>query len=65
MKTPNPGSDDAISNGCRCPVIDNARGRGYMGQPDFFVLSADCPMHWPTREKDPKPKTTNRKEKKT
>ena len=27
----NPGSDDAIAAGCTCPVMDNGRGRGYLG----------------------------------
>jgi hypothetical protein len=36
-----------------------------MGQPDIFVLSADCPLHWPPKEKEPKTKTINRKGKKT
>lgn len=41
----NPGTDEAIKAGCRCPVIDNGRGRGWMGQPGIFVFSADCPVH--------------------
>jgi hypothetical protein len=65
MNHPNPGSDEAVARGCRCPVIDNGRGRGYMGQADIFVLSADCPLHWPPKEKEPKTKTINRKGKKT
>jgi hypothetical protein len=65
MNHPNPGSDEAVARGCRCPVIDNGRGRGYMGQPDIFVLSADCPLHWPPKEKEPKTKTIDRKGKKT
>lgn len=42
---PNPGSREATESGCTCAVLDNARGRGYMGQPGIFVISADCPMH--------------------
>lgn len=42
---PNPGSDEAIAKGCKCPVLDNAHGRGYLGKPGIFVLSADCPLH--------------------
>lgn len=42
---PNPGSEAAIKAGCKCPVIDNGRGRGYMGQPGIFVYSGDCELH--------------------
>jgi hypothetical protein len=47
----NPGSDEAIEQGCTCPVLDNAHGRGYLGgmrSPEgnpLFVMSADCPLH--------------------
>lgn len=44
--TPNPGSDEAIEHGCRCPVLDNSHGDGYMGT-DKFVIAADCPIHTP------------------
>lgn len=49
--TPNPGSPDAVSRDCTCPVIDNARGRGWMGGAQdrdgnvMFVFNAGCPMH--------------------
>lgn len=42
---PNPGSDEAGKAGCRCPILDNEHGRGYMGQPGLFVMSFDCPLH--------------------
>ena len=45
-KAPNPGSDDAIEQGCRCPVMDNAHGHGYLGVAGTFVYSASCEMHW-------------------
>jgi len=41
----NPGSDEAIDNGCTCPVLDNGHGRGYMGVEGKFVISFDCPLH--------------------
>lgn len=49
-KTPNPGSDEAVLNGCTCAVLDNAHGRGsgYKdddGNPTFWI-TADCPLHW-------------------
>ena len=45
----NPGSDQAIKDGCKCPVMDNSygRGSGYVddeGNPQFWI-SADCPLH--------------------
>lgn len=42
---PNPGSDEALSQGCRCPVLDNAHGRGYMGVKGDFAKREDCPLH--------------------
>lgn len=50
---PNPGSDEAIAAGCRCPILDNGRGRGYgilNGVPQF-VFNMDCPLHGATSEK--------------
>ena len=43
--TPNPGSDEAVAHGCTCPVMDNARGKGWMCQEGIFWRSADCPLH--------------------
>jgi len=58
MKKPNPGSDEAIKQGCVCPVLDNAHGRGWMGgvkDPDtggvVFVYRVDCPLHKPEIKK--------------
>ena len=42
---PSPGSDAAIQQGCTCPVMDNAHGRGYMGVSGVYVYSGDCPLH--------------------
>lgn len=39
-----PGSDEAIDEGCTCPVLDNSHGEGYMGT-DRYVVSFDCPIH--------------------
>ena len=44
-KTPDPGSSEALDLGCRCPVLDNAHGIGYMGVPGRWVYSSDCPLH--------------------
>lgn len=43
-ETPPPGSDEALEQGCACPVLDNAHGAGYMGT-DRYVISMDCPLH--------------------
>ena len=41
----NPGSESAGIKGCTCPVLDNSHGRGYLCQPDVFVIREDCPLH--------------------
>lgn len=46
----NPGSPEAVKNGCTCPVLDNSHGKGYMGQvgrdgKPIFIISATCPIH--------------------
>lgn len=47
-----PGSSDAQEAGCLCPVMDNARGRGYMGGAKdpatgktVYVMTDECPLH--------------------
>lgn len=49
---PNPGSDEARALGCRCPVIDNAHGRGlpYPDGPSFWI-NAECALHGVPSEK--------------
>jgi len=44
---PLPGSDEAITMGCTCPVLDNCHGAGfpYAGQAQCFYISGDCPIH--------------------
>jgi hypothetical protein len=43
---PNPGSDDAVAQGCKCPVMDNCRGAGIPTSGGVcFYYSDDCPMH--------------------
>lgn len=51
-ETPPPGSDAALDLGCRCPVLDNAHGKGYLGGAKdketgetLYVITADCPLH--------------------
>lgn len=47
--TAKPGSPEAVSLGCRCPVMDNAHGKG-SGQTDengrpLYWISRQCPLH--------------------
>ena len=48
---PKPGSPEARLEGCKCPVIDNAHGKGYMGGvkddkgETMYVINGACPMH--------------------
>lgn len=39
-----PGSKEAVTRGCMCPILDNSHGKGYMGT-DKYVIGADCPLH--------------------
>lgn len=47
-----PGSEVAIAAGCICPVMDNAHGAGYLGQPGIFVYDCRCPVHRPSEGSD-------------
>lgn len=50
--TPPPGSEEAVELGCLCPVLDNARGVGYLGVPGRWVVRADCPVHGGKKSED-------------
>jgi hypothetical protein len=45
---PNPGSREALDQGCKCPVYDNSHGQG-IGKDEsgeeMFWINADCPLH--------------------
>ena len=45
---PNPGSAEAIAQGCKCPVLDNGHGKGcgreIDGKPVFWI-NGECPVH--------------------
>jgi len=45
-KVPNPGSDEAIEQGCSCPVLDNHHGKGmpFPGGPQFRITEG-CSLH--------------------
>lgn len=46
-ETPKPGSPEAVAMSCSCPILDNAHGKGYMGQPGIYVYTEGCPVHDP------------------
>lgn len=46
QNTPKPGSPDAISSGCLCPIIDNHHGEGFeRGGKRLWWTQSDCPLH--------------------
>lgn len=55
MDQPNPGSDQALDQGCICPVLDNCHGRfapfpattAADGRelPEAWYIHAECSMH--------------------
>ena len=46
QQKPNPGSDEAIKQGCRCAVLDNRHGKGAFDFPDGqFWINEECPIH--------------------
>jgi hypothetical protein len=58
--TPNPGSEDALRLGCRCPVMDNNHGKwppfpADEGRPEGWWLSMRCPVHGSQREATARP----------
>lgn len=50
----NPGSPEAVSAGCECPILDNGHGRGYMGQRNVFSINTQCIIHGTTLSKKEK-----------
>jgi len=48
-QAPTPGSNEAIEEGCTCPVLSNNKGKGTGLTDDdgnlLFWKSADCPLH--------------------
>jgi len=62
QQIPNPGSDEALALGCKCPVLDNEHGRGFpwpdavpTGKPPTpkFWITAGCPLHGIGTEEPP------------
>ena len=44
-RKPNPGTKEAITLGCKCPVIDNHYGKGWDGQGKEFIYNMECEIH--------------------
>jgi hypothetical protein len=47
---PNPGSDEAITLGCTCAVLDNGHGNPELGKTRGFWITEGCPIHNQKRE---------------
>ena len=46
MTEPNPGSKEAIEQGCTCPRMDNNNGAGVLFNGEIvFWYHATCPLH--------------------
>jgi hypothetical protein len=46
MNVPNPGSDEAVGEGCTCAVLDNRHGAGIpYGEETCWCVNGDCPLH--------------------
>ena len=43
---PPPGSDEAIKQGCTCPVLDNNHGKGILWEGKIcWWRNGECPLH--------------------
>jgi hypothetical protein len=47
---PNPGSDEALDQGCTCAVLDNNHGRFAPWADDGWWITEGCPVHDPPRD---------------
>jgi hypothetical protein len=45
MSKPKPGSDEARTQGCKCPVLDNNHGKLAPWPPDGWWITEGCPLH--------------------
>lgn len=47
MDNNTPGSKETTAKDCTCPVIDNAHGRGHLGDGEKygFWIDGQCPIH--------------------
>lgn len=49
IDVPNPGSEEAKAQGCKCPVLDNNHGRFAPWPPGGWWVNEKCPIHvWKT-----------------
>lgn len=46
-ETPNPGSGEALAQGCLCAVLDNNHGRFAPFPGDGWWITYGCPVHFP------------------
>ena len=53
MDNNTPGSKEATAKGCTCPVMDNAHGRGHLGDGEKygFWIDENCPLHGSINQK--------------
>ncbi len=52
INKPNPGSKQAIKQGCICAVLDNCRGADWFGKAHGFYVTVGCPIHDPEIKKE-------------
>ena len=60
----NPGSKEAVANGCTCPILDNSHGSKELGDTRGFYYTVGCPIHDPRCAVCPNPATDEYKGKK-
>jgi hypothetical protein len=51
-RLPNPGSPEAVEEGCRCAIFDNGHGKGAMGMDGVFWINTACPLHGSTEQEE-------------
>ena len=56
-EVPKPGSDEALTLGCTCAVMDNNYGKGNVGrlQDIWWWITESCPLHTPEEKSDADP----------
>lgn len=52
---PKPGSDEALTLGCTCAVLDNNYGKGIGGNGKDYWITDGCPLHNPQESLDADP----------
>lgn len=40
-----PGSPEAVSRGCSCPIILNCSGQGYLKIKNNYIINPNCFVH--------------------